>query len=127
MRVRVGMRSLLALASQKRFLDPVRFGAFAWQLWSHKLLRYLSPVFWVIALLANTALAFDGRPFYVVLLAMQLAVLLSGLLGFTPLRQFARSRLLAQPYYFVLTNVASALSLFRFLRGERIVTWTPLR
>jgi cellulose synthase/poly-beta-1,6-N-acetylglucosamine synthase-like glycosyltransferase len=125
MRVRVGMRSLVALASQKRFLDPLRFGAFAWQLWSHKLLRYLSPVFWAFALLANTILALDGR--YLWLLAMQLAVLLSGLLGFTPLRQFARSKLLAQPYYFVLTNVASALSLFRFLRGERIVTWTPLR
>lgn len=125
MRVRVGMRSLVALASQKRFLDPSRFGAFAWQLWSHKVLRYLSPVFWTVALLANAALAADGR--YVWMLVLQLAVLLSGLLGFTPLRRFSKSRLLAQPYYFVLTNVASALSLFRFLRGERIVTWTPLR
>lgn len=125
MRVRVGMRSLVALSNQKRFLDPWRFGAFAWQLWSHKLLRYLSPVFWTVALLANVVLALDGR--YLWLLAMQLAVLLAGLLGFTPLRHFAKSRLLAQPYYFVLTNVASALSLFRFLRGERIVTWTPVR
>jgi cellulose synthase/poly-beta-1,6-N-acetylglucosamine synthase-like glycosyltransferase len=125
MRVRVGMRSLVALANQKRFLDPWRFGAFAWQLWSHKLLRYLSPVFWATALLANGVLALHGQ--YLWLLAMQLAVLLAGLLGFTPLRQLVKSRALAQPYYFVLTNVASALSLFRFIRGERIVTWTPLR
>lgn len=125
MRVRVGMRSLAALASQKRFLDPFRFGLFAWQLWSHKLLRYLSPVFWMAALLANAALAIDGR--YVWLLAMQLMVLLSGLLGFTTLRLSGKSRLLAQPYYFLLTNLASAVSLFRFLRGERIVTWTPVR
>jgi hypothetical protein len=61
------------------------------------------------------------------MLVLQLAVLLSGLIGVTPLRRFSKSRLLAQPYYFVLTNVASALSLFRFLRGERVVTWTPLR
>lgn len=125
MRVRVGMRSLAALATQKRFLNPLRFGAFAWQLWSHKLLRYLSPVYWMIAFLANAALAMQGR--YVWMLAMQLIVLLSGLVGFTPLRMFAKSRLLAQPYYFLLTNLASAVSLFRFLRGERIVTWTPLR
>lgn len=125
MRVRVGMRSLAALASQKRFLNPFKFGAFAWQLWSHKLLRYLSPVFWMVALIANAALALQGR--YVWLLAMQMAVLLSGLLGFTSLRLSGKSRLLAQPYYFLLTNLASALSLFRFLRGERIVTWTPLR
>jgi cellulose synthase/poly-beta-1,6-N-acetylglucosamine synthase-like glycosyltransferase len=125
MRVRVGMRSLAALASQKRFLDPFRFGLFAWQLWSHKLLRYLSPVFWLAALLANTALALQGR--YVWLLAMQLVVLLAGLLGFTTLPLSGKSRLLAQPYYFLLTNLASAVSLFRFLRGDRIVTWTPLR
>jgi cellulose synthase/poly-beta-1,6-N-acetylglucosamine synthase-like glycosyltransferase len=125
MRVRVGMRSLSALASQKRFLNPFRFGAFAWQLWSHKLLRYLSPVFWMLALLTNVALALQGR--YVWLLALQLALLASGLLGFTPLRLSGKSRLLAKPYYFLLTNLASAVSLFRFLRGERIVTWTPQR
>lgn len=125
MRVRVGMRSLAALSSQKRFLDPFRFGAFAWQLWSHKLLRYLSPVFWLIALVANTALAIDGR--YLWLLVLQLAVLSCGLLGFASWPPLGGSRLLAKPYYFVLTNLASAISLFRFLRGERIVTWTPMR
>jgi len=125
MRVRVGVRSLVALAAQKRFLNPFRFGAFAWQLWSHKLLRYLSPVFWLIALIANAALALQGR--YLWLLLMQLALLLSGAIGFTPLREMAHSRLLSKPYYFLLTNLASAVSLFRFLRGERMVTWTPLR
>jgi cellulose synthase/poly-beta-1,6-N-acetylglucosamine synthase-like glycosyltransferase len=124
MRVRVGLRSLAALASQRRFLGP-RYGLFAWQLWSHKLLRYLSPLFWMVALLANAALAMQGR--YLWLLAMQLAVLLAGMLGFTPLRALAGSRLLAQPYYFLLTNLASAVSLFRFVRGERVVTWTPRR
>jgi hypothetical protein len=54
-------------------------------------------------------------------------VLLAGMLGFTPLRALAGSRLLAQPYYFLLTNLASAVSLFRFVRGERVVTWTPRR
>lgn len=125
MRVRVGVRSLVALAAQKRFLNPIRFGLFAWQLWSHKLLRYLSPVFWLVALLANATLALQGR--YEWMLLMQLALLLSGALGFTRLREHGPARLLAQPYYFLLTNLASAVSLIRFLRGERMVTWTPLR
>jgi hypothetical protein len=42
------------------------------------LLRYLSPVFWAVALLANVALALQGR--YLWLLTMQLVLLLSGLL-----------------------------------------------
>jgi len=125
MRIRVGLRSLYALATKRHLLNPFRFGAFAWQLGSHKLLRYLSPVFWIVALLANVALALQGR--YLVLLAVQVSLVALGLLGFLPLGRFGNVRLLAQPYYFLLTNVASAVSLFRFLRGERIVTWTPLR
>jgi len=125
MRIRVGLRSLYALATKRHLLNPFRFGAFAWQLGSHKLLRYLSPVFWAVALVANAALALQGQ--YTVLLAAQVSILALGLLGFLPLGRFGNFRLLAQPYYFLLTNVASAVSLFRFLRGERIVTWTPLR
>jgi cellulose synthase/poly-beta-1,6-N-acetylglucosamine synthase-like glycosyltransferase len=125
MRIRVGLRSLYALATKRHLLNPFRFGAFAWQLGSHKLLRYLSPVFWIVALLANAALALQGQ--YVLLLAVQVLILALGVLGFLPLGRFGNVRLLAQPYYFLLTNVASAVSLFRFLRGERVVTWTPLR
>ena len=125
MRIRVGLRSLYALATKRHLLNPFRFGAFAWQLVSHKLLRYLSPVFWSVALLANAALALQGQ--YIALLAVQVSILALGLIGFLPLGRFGNIRFLAQPYYFLLTNVASAVSLFRFLRGERIVTWTPLR
>ena len=125
MRVRVTLRSLVALARQRRFLNPFRFGTFAWQLWSHKLLRYLSPLFWLIALLANIALATQGK--YLLLLALQLAALSVGLLGFLQLRVLSTSRLLASPYYFLLTNVASAIGLVRFVRGEKVVTWTPYR
>lgn len=125
MRIRVAMRALSALAARRRFLNPLRYGTFAWQLWSHKLLRYLSPLFLMTALLANIALALQGR--YEWLLVLQGAAFSAGLIGFLPGRLLGSSRLLAQPYYFLLTNVASAISLFRFLRGERVVTWSPLR
>ena len=125
MRIRVTLRSLAALATQRRFLNPFRYGVFSWQLWSHKLLRYLSPVFLSIALLANIALALQGR--YEWLLALQLAGFAVGLLGFAPLPVIGKSRILAQPHYFLLTNIASAISLVRFARGEKVVTWTPFR
>lgn len=125
MRIRVGLRSLSALATRRRFLNPLHYGLFAWQLWSHKLLRYLSPLFVLLALVTNIALALQGR--YEFLMALQAAALGAGMIGFLPGRLFRHSRLMAQPYYFLLTNVASAISLVRFLRGERVVTWTPLR
>lgn len=125
MRVRVTLRSLYAIATKRGLLNPLRFGTFAWQLWSHKLLRYLAPVFLLTALGANIALAAQGQ--YLALLLLQLAALAAGAVGSLQLRVLRKSRLLTQPYYFLLTNVASAISLVRFVRGEKVVTWTPVR
>ena len=42
MRVRVALRAFHALKDMAALLDPGRTGLFAWQLWSHKVLRYLA-------------------------------------------------------------------------------------
>jgi cellulose synthase/poly-beta-1,6-N-acetylglucosamine synthase-like glycosyltransferase len=125
MRVRVAVRSLHALIQERRFLNPWRYGSFAWQLWSHKVLRYASPILWIGALATNIYLA--DRPGYLVVLLAQCAFIVAGALGF--LLQARRSTLgiLGQPYYFLLTNVASLIATLRYLKGERMVTWKPLR
>jgi hypothetical protein len=35
--------------------------------------------------------------------------------------------LLSKPYYFFLTNLASLIATFRYLKGERMVVWKPIR
>ena len=126
MRVRVAIRSINALICERRFLNPWRYGLFAWQLWSHKLLRYASPFLWLIALGANVVLA-PKHLFYTVLLACQLIVILAGALGFALQSRLAKLGMLSQPYYFLLTNIASFLAALRYMKGERMVTWKPLR
>ena len=126
MRVRVAIRSINALICERRFLNPWRYGLFAWQLWSHKLLRYASPFLWLIALGANVALA-PKHLFYTALLACQLIVILAGALGFALQSRLAKLGMLSQPYYFLLTNIASFLAALRYMKGERMVTWKPLR
>ena len=42
MRVRVSLRALWALYDKRRLLNPFRYPLFAWQLMSHKVLRYLA-------------------------------------------------------------------------------------
>jgi cellulose synthase/poly-beta-1,6-N-acetylglucosamine synthase-like glycosyltransferase len=125
MRTRVAARSINALVAEWRFLDPVRYGVFAWQLWSHKLLRYATPLLWLTAIGANIALA--GQTPYLVLLLAQFALIAAGALGFPLQERGYKLGLLAQPYYFLLTNVASLIATLRYLRGERMVTWTPIR
>ena len=126
MRVRVAIRSINALICERRFLNPWRYGLFAWQLWSHKLLRYASPFLWLIALGANLALT-PKHPFYVVLLVGQIAIILAGTVGFALQSRLNKLGILSQPYYFLLTNIASFIAALRYVRGERMVTWKPLR
>src|SRR5690606_20223324 len=42
MRVRVALRALWALWDKRALLSPFHTGVFAWQLLSHKLMRYLA-------------------------------------------------------------------------------------
>jgi cellulose synthase/poly-beta-1,6-N-acetylglucosamine synthase-like glycosyltransferase len=125
MRVRVALRSLNALVRQRRFLNPFRYGRFSWQLWSHKGLRYASPLLWLAALIANLALA--SHPGYLLLLVGQVTIIAAGVVGFVLQSKRPTLGIFGRPYYLLLTNIASLIATFRYLRGERMVTWTPQR
>jgi cellulose synthase/poly-beta-1,6-N-acetylglucosamine synthase-like glycosyltransferase len=125
MRVRVAVRSMHALIQERRFLNPWHYGSLAWALWSHKVLRYASPVLWMTALIANIRLA--AHPGYMLLLITQCALILAGVLGFFLQAKRSTPGILGQPYYFLLTNVASLIATLRYLKGDRMVTWKPLR
>ena len=66
-------------------------------------------------------------PGYLILLLAQLMLIGAGAAGFVLQGRHRPLGLLGQPYYFLLTNLASLLALLRYLRGERMVTWKPLR
>jgi hypothetical protein len=61
-------------------------------------------------------------PVYRALFFAQLGILVAGLAGFA-----LRNQLLSKPYYFLLTNVAAFVATFRYLMGERMITWQPIR
>ena len=120
MRVCVTLRALWALKDKSKLLYGSAGLLFAWQLWSHKLLRYLSFVPFAIAWLAGLALALGGGV-YAWMFGAYCAVLLCAYLGFRGVRA-APAR---YAYYFALLNVASAIALRRYLRGEKLVLWQP--
>ena len=125
MRIRVAIRSINALVSERRLLNPLHDPLFAWQLWSHKLLRYASPYCWAIALIACAALA--AQPLYGFLLLMQLLVIVAGVAGFLLQLTSGSMGVLSKPYYFLLTNLASFLATIRYAKGQRMVIWNPIR
>lgn len=126
MRVRVITQTYTDLWRHRAMLNPLRSGFYAVELISHKVMRYLVPLFLVTTLIASIALARHSF-FYLLMLAGQAAVYASALLGWMLERAGVRIGLLALPQYFVLANVAAVVAAYKFLRGERFARWEPIR
>ena len=130
MRVRVIVRTIHALVRRARMLNPFRYGFFAFQLWSHKVLRYLVPEFLIGLFVLGMALALsdDPRaPFYGALMYAQIAFYAAAGVGWLRQRLRWRLPLVHVPFYFVVVNLAALWALVLYLRGERKVTWTTVR
>jgi len=125
MRVRVTVRSLRGLFANKSLLNPFRYGFFAVQLWSHKLVRYLVPVLLIVLLISNCLLCKED--FYAAFLAAQCSFYLAAAVGYYLQEKQNRKNVFYIPYYFSLVNFAALKGLFRFMAGEKQSVWDPLR
>lgn len=125
MRVRVSLRALWALKDMKQLLSPGRDALFAWQLFSHKVLRYAA--FLPMATLALATL-------YLAPLKGVYGLAAIGYVGFLILAWSGHkkeasgeslSAIYSIPYYFMLLNLASYKACIAFFRGEKKVIWNP--
>ena len=122
-KVRTAIRGMTAVAVLREVLNPVRYGLFSFQVWSHKVMRWLVPAFMVLLLVASVALA-RVHPLYAWALAAQCVgygIVLAAHVS-PRLRAYAPVRL---AYFFVQVNLALGRAGLDFLRGRRIVTWDP--
>jgi cellulose synthase/poly-beta-1,6-N-acetylglucosamine synthase-like glycosyltransferase len=96
-------------------LDPRGYSpAYALEIYSHRLLRYLTPWLHLIALGTNAALLGDGRV-YTVTMALQLGLLAAALLGrFLPLLPFRVA------YYYFTVTASIAVGLFDRIRAGAV-------
>lgn len=122
-KVRTVIRGLTALSRNLDVLNPLRFGVFAWQAWSHKVMRWAVP-FFLIGMLITSAILAPECPFFLLVLLGQLFFYLLALLAhFRPaLRKSALIRLV---YFFVQVNLAILEAVIRFASGQRMTTWQP--
>ena len=124
MRVRVSLRALWALYDMRHLLSFSSFGIFAWQLWSHKVLRYMCFLFLVVAYISNFFLWPLAGIYKVFFIAQTIAYLGAFISPYLEKKGYP-SRFLYFLYYFVLLNIASAHAFFKFIKKEKMVTWTP--
>jgi cellulose synthase/poly-beta-1,6-N-acetylglucosamine synthase-like glycosyltransferase len=126
MRVRVIAQTYTDLWRHRRLLNPLRGGFYAVELLSHKVMRYLVPLFLLLTLVSSAALA-PRSLFFAAAFAGQAAFYAAALTGWLLERAGARVPLLSLPHYFVLANLAAVIALYKFARGERYARWEPIR
>ncbi|MFO1407118.1 MAG: glycosyltransferase [Steroidobacteraceae bacterium] len=122
-KVRTAVRGMTAVAVMREVLNPFRYGLFSFQVWSHKVMRWLVPAFMALLLVSSAVLA-GAHPVYALALAAQglgYGVVFAAHVA-PRLRGFALVRL---AYFFVQVNLALGRAGLDFMRGRRIVTWDP--
>ena len=120
-KVRTVVNGMAVLKKLRPILNPFKYGAFALQMISHKIMRWWVPVFLLLALFSGAVL---GRhlPLYWYLSLAQIAFYSAALIAFMikGLRQFTVFRI---PLFFVVVNMSILLAWHRFLTGSRFITW----
>jgi cellulose synthase/poly-beta-1,6-N-acetylglucosamine synthase-like glycosyltransferase len=124
MRVRVALRSFWALKDKRHMLSFKRLKLYAWQLWSHKVLRYLCFIFMIVAWISNLLLLPAGN-LYRLAFALQSGAYIGVLLSPYLEKMGYKLRILYLFRYFVLLNVAAAHAFIKFLQGHKVVMWSP--
>jgi len=122
-KTRTVIRGISAIVRHPEVLNPFRMGLFAFQVWSHKLMRWGVPWFMLGFLVITLVLAGTHRIFDLTLFAQILfyGIVVLGYL-FSSLRT---TSLVKIPFFFVQVNLAIAHATLQFLGGKRITVWEP--
>ena len=126
-KVRTILRGLTTLRQCSHLLNPFTSGVFAFELFSHKVLRWLVP-FFLLAILATSAwLAVDWL-FYRMLLLVQILLYALALAGprlkGSVLASLAVTKIAV---YFTTVNIATLWAWGKYLAGARQELWQPSR
>ena len=125
MRVRVSLRALWALKDMKHLMNPAGDTLFAWQMISHKLLRYGAFLPMVTLAVATLYLAPVGGLYSLTAIGY-IAFLILAWRGYKKeAGAESLSAIFSIPYYFMLLNFASYKACIAFIKGEKKVIWNP--
>jgi cellulose synthase/poly-beta-1,6-N-acetylglucosamine synthase-like glycosyltransferase len=125
-KVRTMARGLRTLWYKRALLGPVRYGLFAWMLWSHKLCRWLVPC---VALPMTAALVWlMPRDWWAgAALALGGIAALATVFGWLWPEAKPLPRVIALPAYAVSGNLAALHAWVRAVLGRATAVWEPTR
>jgi glycosyltransferase involved in cell wall biosynthesis len=121
-KVRTVLRGISVFMRSLSLLNPFRYGLFSWQLFSHKLCRWLVPFAMISALVCN-ALLVSFSPLYFCAFLGQVLLYCIAAIGIST--SFSQQRVVKLVSFFVLVNLSILKAWMGYLKGERLVVWEP--
>lgn len=122
-RRRIVNRGFAVLSKHRELINPAADPLLAWQIISHKILRWLVGFYYMGMLASSLLLA--ARWFFFLAFSGLMAVLC--LSHYSLWIRDRQSRLFTIPYYFVLVNLAAVLGSIDFIKGRKVIAWKPVR
>ena len=122
-KMRTVIRGITAIVRHPEVLNPFSMGLFAFQVWSHKIMRWGVPWF-MLAFAIITLIQLGQGSIYTAALIAQLGFYALAIAGWLSLqaRENVAVRII---FFFVQTNLALAQATVMFLTGKRMTVWTP--
>jgi glycosyltransferase involved in cell wall biosynthesis len=122
-KVRTVLRGITVLMRNLAILNPLKYGLFSWQVFSHKLCRWLVP-FWIILAFWTNLLLVSKSMFYFGLFIIQVCFFGFAFLH-VYLNTFSMSRFGKIAGFFVVTNASICRAWLDYITGRRMVKWNP--
>lgn len=121
-RVRMTLRNWIGTWRRAELLNPFRHPGYAFGLWSHRILRWLSPLFLLIVTIGTLFLAFDSLLWGVCAILLALFYL-AGALGWWSERQGLHVPFVHTIFSFLLANTGFMVGVAKALLRKKIVAY----
>jgi cellulose synthase/poly-beta-1,6-N-acetylglucosamine synthase-like glycosyltransferase len=122
-RARMTVRNWQGTWSRPRLLNPFRHPGYALALWSHKLLRWLSPLFLIALTISSVWLAMRSWTFFQFLSAVLALFYLAGVAGWLAERRGVCIPVASTAFSFLLANLGFLAGLWSCLQRKKVVVY----
>ena len=122
-KVRTVLRGITVFFNHLELLNIFKYGLFSYQLFCHKLLRWMVPVLLIIVFISNAFIVLNSSVYLIVFL-VQLIFYGIAVVGCTTNR-FESKKYSKIPRYFLIVNASILTAWWRYIRRHRVVLWNP--
>ncbi len=122
-RVRMTLRNWQGTLKYRNLLNPISYPRYAWALWSHKILRWCSPVFIIVWIVGATVGVIENTWWGYLGVSPLVLMCIGSLVGYTVRNKSLKVRFVRGILGFVVANTAFAVALILLLRARKVTAY----